>query len=1118
MKRVREPRFPNYDIRADKEASEKLASFRQAAGKTAVDVADLRDSFVRGENRLKRRVAALKVEYNNDTRVPEVIAPNVTQGKGVLARESAAGRAATLRNFISQNAELVGARPTQIAELTTAADYTNPDGKLSFVELDQEVNGIPVFCGEVKAGFNADGDVFRVVNNLAPGIDGSTVSDDFGDPTSAVASARSFLGQESAARYDTLQNFARSTANLAVFGDGDLATTAEKIYFPTEPGVVVPAWRVLIWQPTDSYYVIVDARSGTMLWRKDLTDDQTQPAVYDVLTNANAMIDVAHNPFPVAPYPLSPNGIQGGRIKLRSVQRVGNEPPYQFNQLGWITDGGTKTDGNAVQAGLDRDGVDGIDANSEAVSPTREFRFAYHPVDPSNNHGDAPVPTTQTYPGTAFQQGVITQLFYVCNWYHDETYRLGFTEEARNFQNVNFSGQGLGGDRVSAQAQDNADVNNANFTTAADGTRGKMQMYIFTGSNPDIDGALDNDVVVHEHTHGLSNRLHGNASGLVLDIARGMGEGWSDFFALSMLTTPADPVNGVYPTGTYVTYHHVSSPTFTGNNYYGIRRFPYAVKSALGANGKPHDPLTFADIDQTQIDLSDGAFARGPVGSSNADEVHNIGEVWCSALWEVRARMMTRLGNEVGNRRMLQFVIDGMKLAPLNPTPLSERDAMISAALASGTAEDVADIWAGFATRGMGAGASIQAIGGRSIGGTGTVRVTEAFDLPNLSQTPGITISDAAGNSNGIPEPGENLSITVPLSNTTGIAAANTNLELIGSGIQNYGTVAHGATVSRSFSYAVPANTPCGNVITLSFKLNDSLGPEVSFTRTFAVGSPVVTMSENFDSVTPPAVPSGWTVTSSLPAMTFVSTASSADSAPNSMFAADPTATGGSTELISPVLPVTAQGATVSFRHRFNTESGWDGGVLEISIAGGAYQDIIGAGGTFLQNGYNGFMATSGGNPIGNRFGWTGDSSGYLTTVVRMPVAAAGQNIQLRWRMGADSNTAPVGGGWNVDTIQFSGSYSCAPVPIAASIDGRVVVVGERGLRNSTVTLTDEKGRARTVRSGIRGHFRFEGIAVGHYLLQVISKRFVYGSLPVDIVDGDVSGIEIFAKGGESVR
>ena len=104
--------------------------------------------------------------------------------------------------------------------------------------------------------------------------------------------------------------------------------------------------------------------------------------------------------------------------------------------------------------------------------------------------------------------------------------------------------------------------------------------------------------------------------------------------------------------------------------------------------------------------------------------------------------MVTRLGWSVGNRKALQLVTDGMKLAPFNPTFLSERDAIIAAGLASDPAADVADIWAGFATRGLGASASIQNVGGNSIGGTGTARVTEAFDLPNLSQTPNLTILD----------------------------------------------------------------------------------------------------------------------------------------------------------------------------------------------------------------------------------------------------------------------------------------------------------------------------------------------------------------------------------------
>jgi hypothetical protein len=42
--------------------------------------------------------------------------------------------------------------------------------------------------------------------------------------------------------------------------------------------VAVPAWRVIIWQPVRAYMVIVDAESGELLWRKNLTEDQTQQA------------------------------------------------------------------------------------------------------------------------------------------------------------------------------------------------------------------------------------------------------------------------------------------------------------------------------------------------------------------------------------------------------------------------------------------------------------------------------------------------------------------------------------------------------------------------------------------------------------------------------------------------------------------------------------------------------------------------------------------------------------------------------------------------------------------------------------------------------------------------
>ena len=50
------------------------------------------------------------------------------------------------------------------------------------------------------------------------------------------------------------------------------------------------------------------------------------------------------------------------------------------------------------------------------------------------------------------------------------------------------------------------------------------------------------------------------------------------------------------------------------------------------------------------------------------------------ALLEVRARFINRLGFANGNQRILQFVTDGMKLDPINPTLLQGRDSIIAAA------------------------------------------------------------------------------------------------------------------------------------------------------------------------------------------------------------------------------------------------------------------------------------------------------------------------------------------------------------------------------------------------------------------------------------------------------
>lgn len=1053
----------NYDIRTDKSSFAKMAAMRAADGKSAVNVADIRDRFASAEDELRSRVPSLKVEYNSDIRIPEVIASDIQQGKHFLSGAAPGKRSDILRQFLKENNSLLGLRNDQIDELRVAADYTNPNGVLSFAELNQEINGIPVFRGEVKAGFTEKGEIIRVINNLAPGIDEAQASKDFGDPASAVRAAAAKVNKTLSGKEQTF-NPKASDDNTAVFGDLS-RTTAEKMYFPTEPGVAVPAWRVMVASGVSTYYVIVSAADGTMLWRKNLTEDQTQSATYNVYTNSNAMIDVADNPFPLTPGPSSPLlGTQGAAINRTQVSRVGNEPPYTFNQLGWIPDGGNTTEGNNVQAGLDRKlpntgspaNPADIDPDGVAVgSPNRVFDFNFTPGNPNDNSGDSPLPAGQS-PGTClaqtnidlptdYQKAITTQLFYIVNRYHDEMYLLGFTEAARNFQNTNFTGQGLGNDRVSAQAQDCSGTANANFTTPADGSRPTMQMYLWPGPNPDFDGSLDSDVVIHEHTHGLSNRLHGNGSGLSTNMSRGMGEGWSDFYAHSMLSEPTDDVNGIYTTGGYATYNITAG--FTGNYYYGIRRYPKAVMSVTGgANNKPHNAYTFSYINadcNTRLNSNNFAFPRGPVGSATCDQVHNIGEIWSSALWEVRARFINRLNWAEGNRRMLQLVTDGMKLAPLGPTILQERDAIIAAAIAStpgqGSGPDVADMWAGFAIRGMGANASIQNVGS----GANNTAVTDGFETPNLVQSPQFTFSDAAGNNNGIAEPGEPLQLTIPLTNNTGSNAVGVTLQVGGGGFASYGDIAYTATASRSVGFVVPLGTACGNAVTVTLYVSSSLG-STSFQRTISIGTPIATFTENFDGVTAPAFPAGWTAAQVQNGTNFVTTTLNVDTAPNAAFALDPSTVGGGTDLTSPSIPITATGALLTFRHRYDTEGGWDGGLLEISIGGGGFQDILTAGGDFVQNGYNSTLGVnSGGNsPLGGRSAWSGNSNGYVTTIVRLPAAAAGQNVQLRFRFGADDNTTGAGPnpGWYVDSISLAGNFACSYTPpnsnVRADFDG----------------------------------------------------------------------------------
>ena len=85
------------------------------------------------------------------------------------------------------------------------------------------------------------------------------------------------------------------------------------------------------------------------------------------------------------------------------------------------------------------------------------------------------------------------------------------------------------------------------------------------------------------------------------------------------------------------------------------------------------------------------------------------------------------------------------------------------------------------------------------------------------------------------------------------------------------------------------------------------------------------------------------------------------DTAPNDVFVDDPAFSSDRT-LSPPLLTVSSALAQVSFRNFYNLESGFDGGVLEVSspnINGGAFTDVTdpAVGGSFVSGGYNGVIS-----------------------------------------------------------------------------------------------------------------------------------------------------------------
>ena len=669
--------------------------------------------------------------------------------------------------------------------------------------------------------------------------------------------------------------------------------------------------------------------------------------------------------YRVLPFPAESPIHPGGSVALRSDPWTA--APGNATSLKWHT-GLTATDydytrGNNVWAYQDQpnDNTGTVGESASSTTTPDPLTFDFVP-----NFTVAP---TQTTP-VQNKQFNITNLFYWNNIIHDVMYEYGFNEVSGNFQDDNQGRGGAGNDHVNAEAQDGGGTNNANFATPVDGSSGRMQMYLWTGT-PSLDGDVDNGIIVHEYGHGISNKLTGGpANSSCLQNAEQMGEGWSDYYALMF------------------TQNWATSTLNTGfNSPRGIGTC--ALNQAITGLGI-----------RSQKYCTDFAVNNKVYLTSLPSSPHSRGEIWCATLWDMTWNIINQVGTinsnlynvagGGGNTIAMKLVTEGLKLQQCSPGFISGRNAILQADqnLYGGTYRCA--IISAFARRGMGTFASEGL----------TSSITDQV-VDFSGGTPTVTLTQ-----NGISTVQEGQNIVY-----------NNKVSAECSAISNY-TLRDTLPLNVSFVSATNGGTYNAGTRVVSWPVNlaASTTGNYGFTVNINAGSYFAALSL-IDETVPTTTISGSWATASTSANVWSAHNLRSKSAPNSFFTPDAAIVSNQTIATTNSFSLGANTPVLHFWHWYNTEPNFDGAVLEISTNGGAAWTDIGSA-NFIQNGYNATINSSYSNPLAGRSAWSGNSSAFIESKVSLTAYANQSNVKLRWRFGTDNSVAATG--WNVDDINLA--------------------------------------------------------------------------------------------------
>lgn len=328
-------------------------------------------------------------------------------------------------------------------------------------------------------------------------------------------------------------------------------------------------------------------------------------------------------------------------------------------------------------------------------------------------------------------------------------------------------------------------------------------------------------------------------------------------------------------------------------------------------------------------------------------------------------------------------------------------------------------------------------------GGTGALTAdgldaaTCRIPQPKLSYESSVA-DDSAGNGNAVAEPGETVVLRVTTRNGGTLDATSVagTLSTAKAGVVLGDAQASWPDIPQTqiresdaphFTLSLDPSFVCGDPIPLRVDWTAAEAPG-TWTANFSLPTGTANVTTSFQDAMESGT-NGWTVQTGEGSLAWNQTTADSASPTHSWFVQD-IATRAETRLMIP--PLTGIGATpvLRFKHRYNTEGNYDGGVLEYSTNGTTWTD---ASSRITQGGYTGSISSGASSALAGRAAWAGDSGGWKDVTVDLS-GLGGSTLYLRWRFATDTSVSREG--WYVDDVVVDRTdYTCQPasaVPLEA--------------------------------------------------------------------------------------